>query len=103
MTKQHRPGADEPAAVGIAWYDREQWRRLEQIVANRSELDDTFEQWEQGALRAVRNFEAAGLRVEKVPVQVEALMTWCRSESLPIDGPSRAKYVTYVLKGRQAK
>ncbi len=103
MAKHDRPGRNEQTVFGVAWFDREQWRHLEQVVANRIELDDTFEQWEQSALKALRKFEAEGLLVERVPVQVDALVTWCRSEGLPIDGPSRAKYVAHVLKERGTK
>ncbi len=70
MAKHDRPGRNEQTVFGVAWFDREQWRHLEQVVANRIELDDTFEQWEQSALKALRKFEAEGSRCIGDLVQV---------------------------------
>jgi hypothetical protein len=52
--------------LGVAWFSRTQWQRLTEVVEDRNELDDTFEQWERGALDAVRTIERQGKRVEKV-------------------------------------
>jgi hypothetical protein len=51
--------------LGVAWFSRTQWQRLTEVVEDRNELDDTFEQWERGALDAVRTIERQGQRVER--------------------------------------
>jgi hypothetical protein len=63
------------------------------LVPDRSELDDTYEQWLETARRTVRDMESDGHVVERVPVDVVALSEWCRERGLPLTGPSRAKYV----------
>jgi hypothetical protein len=63
------------------------------LVPDRSELDDTYEQWLETARRTVRDMESDGHVVERVPVDVVALAEWCRERGLPLTGPSRAKYV----------
>lgn len=95
--------APDRMVVGFAWFDRNQWQRLTEVVEDRSELDDTFEQWERSALDALRALERQGQRVEKVHVNVDALVSWCRGKGLPVDGKSRARYVTTVLKQRDGK
>jgi hypothetical protein len=100
---KHAPG--RTAVVGIAWFDRKQWKRLTEIVEDRSELDHTFDQWKQGALEAVRVLESEGQIVEKVHVEVESLVSWCKEKGLPVNGKSRAEYVTQIMqrRHRQAK
>jgi hypothetical protein len=46
-------------------------------------LDDSFEDWERGALAAIGELKAAGREVRQVPIEVEAL----------------AAYVTHLLRG----
>ncbi len=89
--------------VGFAWFDRDQWQRLTEVVDDRSELDDTFEQWERSALDALRSLERQGQRAERVSVNVEALVSWCKSRSLPVNGQSRAQYVSFLLRERDGK
>ena len=93
----------ERMVVGIAWFDREQWQRLTEVVEDRSELDDTFEQWESSALQALRNLEHQGQRVEKVFINVNALHSWCKERALPVNGKSRAQYVSSLLQEREGQ
>ena len=89
--------------VGFAWFDRDQWRRLTEVAEDRSALDDTFEQWERNALDALRKLESQGQRIEKVHINVDALVSWCRGKGLPVNSRSRAQYVSTVLKQRDGK
>jgi len=100
VRKPSRPQEHQAIAVGIAWFDRAQWQQLTQVVADRNELDDTFEQWEQNALDALRMIKRQGYRVEKVYVDVDSLLSWCKAKGLPVNGESRAEYVSNVLRER---
>lgn len=89
------------AQLGVAWYSREAWERLRQLADDREALDDTFEDWERGALAMVRDLEAAGRHVRKVLIDVDALVKWCRERHCRIDQAARAEYVTYLLQGER--
>jgi hypothetical protein len=102
MTMPKHP-PDRAVVVGIAWFDRRQWKRLTEVVEDRSELDDTYEQWQQGALDAVRTIERDGQRVEKVHIEVESLVSWCKDKGLPVNGKSRAEYVTQIIRRRHGQ
>ena len=95
---KHTP--ERPPIVGIAWFDRKQWRRLTEAVADRNELDDTYEQWQQSALEAVRMIEGRGQKVEMVHIEVESLVFWCKEKGLPVNGESRAEYVVQLVRRR---
>lgn len=92
-----------PVAVGVAWFDRRQWKRLTEVAEDRSELDDTYEQWQQNALDAVRTIEREGQRVEMVHIEIESLVSWCKEKGLPVNGKSRAEYVTQIMRRRHGQ
>lgn len=92
-----------PLIAGIAWYDRKQWQRLTEAVVDRSELDATYEKWQQSARDAVQMIERQGQVVEKVHVEVESLVYWCKEKGLPVNGKSRADYVTQLARRRHGQ
>jgi hypothetical protein len=94
---------DRTVVVGLAWFDRKQWKRLTEVVENRNELEDTYEQWEQGAFDAVRMIERQGQKVEKVHVEVQSLVSWCNERGSPVNGQSRAEYVTQIMQRRHGQ
>ena len=65
---KHRRQRSPTIAVGVAWFDREQWRRLCEVAVDRAKLDDTFEEWEANARRALVNPGAAGVKAEPVSI-----------------------------------
>lgn len=100
MPKRERLGPTRKIVVGFGWYDRAQWLCLTEVVADRAELDDTYEQWERSANDAMNMLERQGHKPQKVFVQVDALVSWCKERGLPIDGQSRSEYVTFMLRER---
>lgn len=80
----------------VAWYDEPQWELLCTLVPDRSELDDTYHQWQQSARRAIRMIESNGCKVRRVSVDVSALAKWCRDHDRPINGEARAAYVVQL-------
>lgn len=91
---------DRAQVVGLAWFDRKQWRRLTEAVEDRNELDETYEQWQQSAHDAVRVIEGQGQKVEMVHIEVESLVSWCKEKGLPVNGKSRAEYVAQLVRRR---
>jgi hypothetical protein len=67
--------------VGVVWYTREAWERLGELAEDRQTVDVKFDDWERGALAAVRDLTRLGHWVRKVTV----------------DHAARAEYVTQVL------
>jgi hypothetical protein len=98
--KRRRPEIPAPAGsrVGFAWFTREQWLRLTEVVDDRNELDDTFEQWERNALATLYKLESQGHSVRKVMVDVEAFVAWCGGHGRRIDSAARVDYVIALLK-----
>jgi hypothetical protein len=99
--RRNRDRLSKDAQIGLAWYSREAWERLRAIADDREQLDDTFEEWERGALQAIRDLVSVGRQVLKVPIDVEAYAIWCRERGCRLDSASRAEYVTERLHTQQ--
>lgn len=83
--------------LGLARYGREDWERLREIADDRDKLDDTYEDWERQALKMIQDLEVVGRRVQKVPINIEALIAWCSERKCRIDMATRSEYVSYLL------
>ncbi len=99
----HKHTPDRPPIVGIAWFDRKQWLRLTDAVADRSEFDDTYETWQRRARDALQMIEHQGHTIEMVHVEVESLMFWCNERRLSMNGKSCAEYVSELARRRHGQ
>jgi hypothetical protein len=102
MIKRRRQRSSGAAVVGVAWFDREQWHQLCQVAVDRSKLDDTFEEWEANARQALADLKSVGVNAEPFEVRVAELLQWCNERKLPVDGASRAEYVSFMLKRKRS-
>ena len=90
--------------MGVSWYRPEQWERLREISEDKATFDAPYEaslvEWE----KKIQDLEAQGIRPIKVEVDVEALLTWCTTQGLPVTPETRTKFMmntlrNYVRKG----
>jgi hypothetical protein len=79
-------------ASGVAWYDREQWQHLRQVAADPEVLEESYDEWVAMAENAIRELEARGMIIERVPVNTTDLVAWCREQDRPVDGSARAEF-----------
>jgi hypothetical protein len=100
MARQ-RPRDD--MVMGFAWFDKAQWQRLREGAGDPEIFDDSFEEWERNASRALRDLQRKGQRVEKVHINVEELVSWCKSRGVPVVSKHRAGYVISVLRKRHGR
>ena len=82
---------------GIAGYSRDQWELLKQVVSDPGNIEDTYEEWLSNAENALRDYIQPGMKTRRVHIDVEALVDWCKSKSLPVDGASRSEFATEKL------
>ena len=60
-------------------------------------LEDTFVEWEAGMKKRIPEYKKEGMRVEKVLIDVDELVAWCREKQIPVDGKARALYAAEAL------
>jgi len=80
--------------IGVAWYKPEQWDRLREISVDRKDVEFTYEEWLKNAQKTLGGLLLSGLDIEKYEVDVEALLAWCKSKNIPVDGKARSSYVS---------
>lgn len=98
---EKKEGLAKPGVVaGCAWYRAEQWERLREISVDRDRLEDTYEEWLIDAQKGLQHMQEAGMSVEKVEVDVEELLAWCRAHNQDVDGKARAAYAAEMLRRR---
>jgi hypothetical protein len=93
--KQHRDS--KTLIMGVSWYRPEQWARLREISEDKATFDTSYEEslveWE----KKIQDLEAQGIRPIKVEVDVEALLTWCTAQGLPVTPETRTKFMMNIL------
>jgi hypothetical protein len=95
-----RPPVKAGVVVGIAWYRREEWPKLLAASADRDQLEDTYDEWVSGVEETLSRLSAEGIHAEKVDIDMDKLIAWCREKQVPLDGNARAKYASVMLEAR---
>ena len=101
ISAQAQEGQPMPVVAGYAWYRPEQWELLRAVSADRDKLEETHEEWAANAEEALQGMREAGIRAEKVDVDVEELQEWCKAHDLQVDGKARARYAAEKLRQRE--
>lgn len=99
MSRQNAEYGPEERILGIAWYRRDQWPLLLATAADRSNLEETYDEWLTAAQQAIADMRShsQGVKVIKVPVYLEDLFEWCIQEGRAQDRAARASYVSKKL------
>jgi hypothetical protein len=97
--KRKRPDL-EGVVLGVAWYSPAEWERLREAVPDPERLENSYEEWEGMALSALAQLEEAGITPERVPVEAEQLLAWCRDSDREPDSAARAQFAADRLRQR---
>jgi len=84
--------------MGLAWYRADQWARLRAISEDRDQLELNHEEWLRTASERFEDLRRQGQQVQKVEVDVEDLLKWCRTQGLPLNSSTRAQYAAQRLR-----
>ncbi|NIM12145.1 MAG: hypothetical protein GTO45_08540 [Candidatus Aminicenantes bacterium] len=96
-------GKSRDLKAGVAWYKPEQWELLKKVSQDRDELENTYMEWLEFAQEKLEELENMGMALEKVEVDVEDLVKWCKKRNLMVNGESRAAFVSYKQKNQETK
>jgi len=83
--------------VILPWFTPESWPKMRAVAADRDNLHDTFEEFERSSTASFNELVAAGHAVEKVEIDADALISWCRAEGRPLDGKARQMFAAITL------
>ena len=74
----------------MAWYTPATWRELRAIPEAKIEM--SYPQFVRKVERMIAGFEARGLRVVKVPINVTQMVEWCHRHGYEADTTGRAAF-----------
>jgi hypothetical protein len=82
--------------VAVAWLRKEDWPRWQAID---SELAP-YDRWLAKISQAITQIEREGGVAEKITVEPDAFLEWCRANGLPVHSNTRAQYAAAQLMRR---
>ena len=94
--KQHRES--KTLLLGVSWYRPEQWERLREIVEDKENFALSYEDSLVESEQKIHALAAQGMRPIKVEVDVEALLSWCTDQGLPVTPETRTKFMMNTLR-----
>ena len=87
----------------LPWFTPEGYVKMRAAAADRDDLCDTFEEFEQAATATFREAVAKGHPVEKVTLDVDALIAWCAAEERPLDRMARQVFAFVTVVERDSR
>jgi len=89
----------EPAAepiqvhVGLAWYRREDYPLILEMMADRREMHGTYDEWLREAERLEQHLASEGRAVKHVAIDPERFRAWCDQHNLEPAAKARSRFV----------
>jgi len=87
--------------VGIAWYRREDWEKIVEIMEDRANLPRSFSLWLKGAQQALQQIERQGLVAVKAHIDPQSFPTWCRDRGLNVNAAARLQYANLAARDHE--
>jgi hypothetical protein len=82
-----------PIQVGLAWYRREDYPLILEMMADRREMHDSYEEWLRAVERLERHLVSEGRTVTHVVIDPERFQAWCDQHNLEPVAKARSRFV----------
>ena len=89
----------EPAAepiqvhVGLAWYRREDYPLILEMMADRGKMHGTYDEWLRDVERLEQHLVGEGRTVKHVAIDPERFRAWCNQHNLKPAAKARSRFV----------
>jgi hypothetical protein len=83
-------------AIGIAWYGREDYARILEVMEDREVLPRTFEKWLYAAEKGRQKFLGTGVIVVKANIKPDEFVAWCAANNRRVDSDGRKAFANLV-------
>ena len=93
----------ERAHLVFPTYNAESWQKMRAAAADGEHLHEEFERFDKANRERFEVHSSAGHLVEMVPIDVDALIAWCRSERIPLDSKARHQFTMRTLQFRDSQ
>lgn len=86
--------------IGVGWYKKEQWKLLRENSKDVKQLEDTYYEWVANANDSIKKLSNSDYHIEKIEIDANELIEWCKKEKCALNGESRAKFISLKTKER---
>lgn len=80
------------AATGFAWYNREDYPRILEIMTDAGELPETYDGWLERAESAERELKANGVDIVRAIIKPDPFLGWCATRGLKPNASARTRF-----------
>ncbi len=80
--------------VGMAWYERDDYPRILEIMEDAEKLPRTYDEWKQRAELGESQMRAAGRRVVRAIIKPEEFVAWCATNGHNVDTNGRTAFAS---------
>lgn len=82
-----------PKTIQILWLRPEDYPRFREIF---DDVDDTFDEWRARMERRLAEVRVDGVEIERMLIDPDKLVEWCRENGRTVDANARALYPAYL-------
>jgi hypothetical protein len=76
--------------LALGWYTPSTWRELQAIPE--AKITMSYDEYMRKVERMTADYEAEGIHVIRVPINVAQMVAWCRKHGYDVDTRGRAAY-----------
>lgn len=87
-------------ATGLAWYNREDYPRILQIMEDADKLPPNFEKWQYAAHKAESQIKASGMIVVRAVIDPDEFVAYCSRHNLKVDAQARTRFASEIAAGQ---
>ncbi len=85
-------------AMAVAWFREEDWQRWRAVDPN---FQPDYERWRRRIEAAIKDLvEGRGVLVEKVTIDPDEFVEWCRVNGCKVDSKGRVAYAAQTVAER---
>lgn len=101
--KEHQEMVADVVVLGVGWYQENQWALLLEHAEDKEGLFPTYAGWLENAYENTKTLEKSGIRYQKISIDVEDLINWCKENKVPLNGQSRSNYIAKKTKEENSR
>lgn len=90
----------EVQKFAVVWYQPASWPELKATAADADAIEDTYKEWLANAESSLAELLAQGMRLEKMVIDIDALLAWRLMRGIAPDVAARAEYAAHLLRQR---
>jgi hypothetical protein len=84
-------------AIGIPWYQREDWDALRALFIDAAKLPATYDQWLRKAEHAEKQFKRQDSVTERVYIDPIEFSLWCVDRGTDLDAAARMNFAAEAV------